>query len=266
MTPGEKDSSAYDLVIEAVFFKQWRKGLAEVPFSKDDLMDAAKMLGLRIKNPSDILYTYRSRKQLPSRLLQEGHWVISARGAGSYAFVRVDREPIIEIPSQLKAYPVPYAVPEIVAANIAADEQGVLTIVRYNRLLDIFTELACFHIQSHMRTQVPGHGQVEVDDLYLGLDKDGRGFVVPIEAKASAGTLGLDKAVNLSLFARFKYPKLVCRPVAVVRETLTTFALVEFEAAINISQVEIREMRRYTLVEDVARKAVRGRKKNVSAK
>ena len=154
------------------------------------------------------------------------------------------------IPESLKVYCIPYAVPEIVDQNLARDEQGLLTIVRYNRILDVFTGLACFHLQSHIRTQLAGHGQVEIDELYVGIDKDGQGFVLPIEAKEENERLGLDKAVALTLFARSRFPRLICRPIAVLRRGVHSFDCVEFEPAEELSKVVVLEMRRYKLVSE----------------
>jgi hypothetical protein len=241
----DRKSNAYDQVLVAVFGKYWRKGLKEVLFTKDDLIDEAARLGVRVKNIADILYTYRSRRPLPAELKRRGNWVISAKGAGKYAFQAVTGLSRIEIPAHLKIYPIPYAVPEIVAANLADDEQGLLTIVRYNRLLDVFSGLACFHLQSHVRTQVKGHGQIEVDDLYVGVDKDGQGFVLPVEAKDAGESLGVDKAVSLTLFAQTKYPGLICRPIAVVRESEHQITCIEFEPVADLSKVSVVEIRRY---------------------
>jgi hypothetical protein len=46
--------------------------------------------------------------------------------------------------------------------------------MRYNRLLDIFTGVACYSLQNHLRTTVPDVGQVETDELYVGVDKNGQ--------------------------------------------------------------------------------------------
>ncbi len=249
--PPPKGPNAYDQVLSAVFAKHWHEGLTEVLFSKDDLIDEAARLGVRIKNVADILYTYRSRRALPEALRAQGNWVIASRGAGLYAFATVVGESKIQIPSHLKIYLIPYAVPEIVADNLAKDEQGLLTIVRYNRLLDVFTGLACFHLQSHVRTQIKGHGQVEIDDLYVGVDKDGQGFVLPVEAKDVGESLGVDKAVGLTLFARTKYPALVCRPIAVIREKADQITCVEFEPTSELDKVAVVEIRRYRLAPEI---------------
>lgn len=247
-----KKPNAYDRVLVAVFAKYWRKGLREVLFTKDDLIDEAGRIGLRVKNIADILYTYRSRRSLPTELLKHGNWVIAAKGAGKYAFQIVTGSSIVEIPAHLKIYPIPYAVPEIVAGNLAKDEQGLLTLVRYNRLLDVFTGLACFHLQSHVRTQVKNHGQVEVDELYVGVDKDGQGFVLPVEAKDAGEFLGVDKAVSLTLFAQTRYPSLVCRPIAIVRESENRITCIEFEPVTDLTKVAVVEIRRYELVKEIA--------------
>jgi hypothetical protein len=157
---------------------------------------------------------------------------------------------MVTIPDSLKTYSIPYAVPEIVAQNLARDEQGLLTVVRYNRILDVFTGLACFHLQSHIRTFVKEHGQVEVGELYVGVDKDGQGFVLPVEAKEEGERLGLDKAVALTLFARKCFPKLICRPIGIMRRALHLFDCVEFEPVEELSKVAVLEMRRYQLVMD----------------
>ncbi|MCE0498384.1 MAG: hypothetical protein LV481_10615 [Methylacidiphilales bacterium] len=246
----ELPDNAYDQLLVSVFESKWRSGLKEITFTKDDLIDADARLGLRIKNLADVLYTYRSRRAFPAHIAEKGNWIIAAKGSGKYAFVKVTREALVEIPSTLKIFPIPYAVPEIVASNLADDEQGLLTIVRYNRLLDVFTGLACFHLQSHIRTHVKGHGQIEIDELYVGVDKDGRGYALPVEGKVAGESLGIDKAVGLTLFASAKFPNLICRPVAVLRQARDIIACVEFEPASDIAKVSVLDIRRYQLVRE----------------
>jgi hypothetical protein len=181
-TRADKENK-YDQLLASIFKAKWKASLAEIPFTKDEVIDVATALDLKIKNLADVIYTYRSRRLMPGEILKTGNWVIAARGSGLYAFVRISGETTVRIPDSLKVYPIPYAVPEIVAQNLARDAQGMLTIVRYNRILDVFSGLACFHLQSHIRTYISRHGQVEIDELYVGVDKDGKGYVLPVEAK-----------------------------------------------------------------------------------
>ena len=50
------------------------------------------------------------------------------------------------------------------------------------------------------------------------MDKDGTGYVLPVEGKKEGESLGKDKAVALTKFARVNFPKLRCRPIAIVRQ------------------------------------------------
>ena len=99
-------TNAYDRVLTTVFEKHWRPGSKEVPFTKDDLIDAASAIGLRIKNIADILYTYRSRSALPEVLRAKGNWVIASKGPGKYAFVSVKGAQTVEISTHIKVYPI----------------------------------------------------------------------------------------------------------------------------------------------------------------
>ncbi len=245
-----KDGNAYDRLLTALFKQHWKSGAVDVPFTKDDLIEKAQSLGVKVKNLPDVLYTYRNRRPFPHAILAKGNWVIASRGPGRYAFEKVAGAAIIEVPHKLKRYNIPYAVPEIVARNIANDEQGLLTVVRYNRLLDVFTGVACFHLQTHIQTHVPKHGQVQIDDLYVGVDKNGAGYVLPVEAKDSGESLGIDKVVALTLFAQHKFPNLVCRPMAVIRQAPDEIACIEFEPAVELKSVSLMEMRCYRLLRE----------------
>lgn len=89
-----------------------------------------------------------------------------------------------------------------------------------------------------------------MDELYVGVDKDGQGFVLPIEAKDAGESLGVDKAVSLTLFAQAKYPKLICRPIAVICESENQITCIEFESVIDLSKVAVLDIRRYQLVKE----------------
>lgn len=54
--------------------------------------------------------------------------------------------------------------------------------MRYNRLIDIFQRVAAYSLQNHLRTSVPGMGQIETDEIYLAIDNRGRQFVIPVQA------------------------------------------------------------------------------------
>jgi hypothetical protein len=86
---------------------------------------------------------------------------------------------------------VPDATPGIIAKYALTDEQALLAKLRYNRLVDLFTALTCYSLQSHLRTSVTGIGGVETDELYVGMDRHGVQYVLPVQAKGGRDRLGV---------------------------------------------------------------------------
>ncbi len=66
-----------------------------------------------------------------------------------------------------------------------SDEQALLAILRYNRLIDIFTGVTCYSLQNHLRTTVAGMGQIETDEVYLGIDRRGAHYVFPVRSEGA---------------------------------------------------------------------------------
>jgi hypothetical protein len=196
-----------------------------------------------------VRYQYTSgRRQLPSAIQSLGPWMIVGRGKARYAFVRLTTSPAIEIQADLLTILLPDATPEIVVEYAGDDEQGILATVLYNRLLDVFLQITCYHLQNHWRTSVKGKGQCEIDDLYVGLDIDGRQFVIPVEAKSSNDHVSKTQVVQMIDFARDRYPKLIMRPVGVQEMKDGSLVLLEFTPADHPDEIKIRQMRRYSLV------------------
>jgi hypothetical protein len=75
MTPETGTENKYDRLLASIFKTKWKASLTEVAFSKDEVIDAATKLGLRIKNLADVIYTYRSRRPMPATILKTGNWV-----------------------------------------------------------------------------------------------------------------------------------------------------------------------------------------------
>ena len=89
--------------------------------------------------------------------------------------------------------------PELIRAYALDDEQALLAIVRYNRLIDTFLGLTTFSLQNHLRTTVKGVGQIEIDELYIGLDKRGCHYVIPVQAKGGSDQIGVTPSSITSL-------------------------------------------------------------------
>ena len=132
------------------------------------------------------------------------------------------------------------------AAYALDDEQALLAIVRYNRLIDTFLGLTAYSLQNHLRTTVERMGQIEIDELYIGLDKDGCHRVVPVQAKGAKDRIGIVQAGQDIRFAEQRFPGMRCRAVAARFMEDRTIAL--FELALRDGDIRVLEERRYRLV------------------
>jgi hypothetical protein len=250
----EEKLSKYDQVIEDLFLKKSTKPykttnqFREIPFLKTELVKSMESVELPMKNVPDIIYTYRSRRELPKSI--KGHWIIEPRGKGKYAFVEINKPPFIDVQAHLAEIEIMNALLEIVEEYTAYDEQGLLSSIRYNRLVDIFTKVTCFHLQSHIRTTIKGKGQIEIDDLYVGIDQDGRKYVLPLEAKSpeERDKLGWVQITNLVTYAKQNFPGLICRPICAKPIDRNCIILIEFKDTSVINDNGVKENRLYKLI------------------
>jgi hypothetical protein len=254
-------ATEYDKVIVKLFGKVYRENLDRIEFTKEQLVDVCAEVGIPIKNVPDILYTYRSRRSLPDAIAETGNWIFQGLGKGKYAFLKLKRSPHIDIPKDLEVIRIPDSTPEIVLKHCGADEQSVLTKVRYNRLVDTFLSLTAYHLQGHFRTFLNGIGQVEIDELYVALDTDGHQYVIPVEAKGPdpREKLGVAQIGWLIAFANERYPKLTAKPVAVKSWEDGSIFLLEFNTATDLDEIRTVSYRRYSLVHEEGRAAAQTR-------
>ena len=140
----------------------------------------------------------------------------------------------------------PDATPGIIAAYALSDEQALLAKVRYNRLVDIFTQVACYSLQSHLRTTVPEMGQVETDEVYVGLDRGGIQYVFPVQAKGGRDKLNAVQILQDIGMCNYKFANLVCRPIGT--QFLNDQTIVLFEFTDTGEGVRILREQHYTLV------------------
>ena len=228
---GENSQSRYKALIESVFFDRYKMGDQSVEFERDDLVIAASELGIRLpKNLGDVIYSIRYRTPMPDNILKiqpRGmEWIIEGAGRSKYVFklVRINRI----VPNQeLVAVKIPDSTPEIVNAYALSDEQALLAVLRYNRLIDIFLGLAAYSLQNHLRTTVSSIGQVEIDEIYVAVDRHGRQFVLPVQAKGGSDQLSVVQTKQDIACCAEKYPNLICRAISAQfrRWCINTFGL-----------------------------------------
>lgn len=245
-----EEKNRYDVLIEEVFFKNYSEGTTEVTFDREEFEKASKRLKIKLpKNLGDIIYSYRYRNELPGRirdLLSKGEeWIIRSIGRGKYQFSKSQIHRITPNP-RLTKIKVLDATPEIIRRYALNDEQALLAILRYNRLIDTFLGVTCYSLQSHLRTTAPGMGQVETDEIYVGVNKQGQQFAIPVQAKGRNEQIGIVQIEQDVAVCEAKFPSLICRPVAAQFMEGGLIALFEFER--SEGEISIKDEKHYRTV------------------
>jgi hypothetical protein len=240
----------YHQLIEKIFFDGYRSGVTEIDFERTALKTAARDLAIELPdNLGDVIYSIRFRTPMPARILatQSGgrEWIIELVGRAKYRFRLAKENRVVPNPN-LSVIRIPDNTPEIIAAYALDDEQALLAKVRYNRLIDVFLGLTSFSLQNHLRTSVKGIGQIEIDELYIGLDKYGCHYVIPIQAKGGSDQISAVQTAQDTAWCLQKYPTIRCRAISAQFVSSDLIAL--FELKIEDDQLRVIEERHYKLV------------------
>lgn len=89
--------------------------------------------------------------------------------------------------------------------------------------------MACYSLQNHLRTSIPRLGQIETDEIYVGVDKRGSHYVFPVQAKGGGDTLSVVQIEQDLAMCEAKFPSLICRPLAAQFVETNRIALFELE-------------------------------------
>lgn len=227
-----------------------KTGSSSFEFDREEITSTANALDLPIpKNLGDVIYSFRYREPLPERILatQEPQleWIIEGVAKGRYKFQLV--KPFDATPNeQLTKTKILEATPGIIVKYASSDEQALLAKIRYNRLIDIFTGLTCYSLQNHWRTTREGV-QAEIDEVYIGLDKRGVHFVLPVEAKGESEKIGGVQIRQDIALCKENFPDAICK--AVGAQFLSDNLIVLFEFELIDEEIKIVTERHYQLVE-----------------
>jgi len=240
----------YSQLIEKVFEKYYVKGASEVPFKREDLIATAKELGIRLpKNLGDVIYSFRYRAELPDSIQKcasEGlEWIIRPIGQAKYKFALASSPRIIPN-TMLSETKIPDSTPGIIAKYALNDEQALLAKLRYNRMIDIFTGITCYSLQNHLRTTVKEMGQIETDELYVGIDRKGVQYVLPVQAKGGNDQLNIIQIEQDFAMCTEKFRNLICIPIAAQFIDENLIALFSFEN--GEKEISISSEKHYRLV------------------
>ncbi len=246
----EKKRNRYQAIITQVFFNHFETNITDFEFTRGEFESIAKKLKIVLpKNVGDVIYSFRYRNELPEKIAvtaPEGYeWIIEGAGRARYRFKQVHLNRIIPR-EELLAIKVPDATPEIISAYALGDEQALLAKVRYNRLVDVFLGITAFSLQNHLRTTVKAVGQIEIDEIYVGIDRHGRQFVVPVQAKGGSDMHGVVQTQQDVLCCAEKFPNLICR--AVSAQFMSEDRIAMFELTVNQGEIRVIDEKHYQLV------------------
>ena len=241
----------YAAIIERIFLDRYSDGDISIGFQRQDIIEAAQALEIDLPlNLGDVIYSFRYRTPLPSSiqaLAAEGEmWVIRPAGRGLYQFSLV---PILNLaPNRnLEITKVPDSTPGVVVKYSQGDEQSLLARLRYNRVMDIATGLTCYSLQNHFRTSIPNIGQVETDEIYVGIDKRGAHYVIPVQAKSGTDSLSIVQIEQDFDVCEARFPSLIAKPIGAQFIDDQTVAIFEFER--SDEGIRVSAERHYQLVE-----------------
>jgi hypothetical protein len=260
---GKTDTATvYIQVMKELFARHSAKTSDEFEWSRKEIKEISAHLGVKEPdNLGDNIYSIRhGREALPDDLLKLAsprHWLLLPNGKGKYKFVKAKNGPFAPDATR-RAIKIPNSTPQIVERYALGDEQAVLARIRYNRLIDLFLGIAAFPLQSHLRTTVQhfAKSQIETDELYVGVDKWGIQYVIPVQAKGPKEIIGAVQAIQDIYCCREKFPHLVCRAIGaqtisasktVSGTDVYTIALVELDidagTAYDVSKVQERHFK-----------------------
>ncbi len=248
----ERKSGVYRKIILDIFDRHYNGG-DEFEFGRDEIAASARRCNVETpRNLGDVVYTFRYRRSLPKPILDsqppDRHWLILGAGDARYRF-RLSRLALIAPTAGMLVRKIPDATPEIVSQYALTDEQALLAKIRYNRLIDVFLGIAAYSLQNHLRTKVPNYGQIEIDELYVGLDTRGSQYIVPVQAKGGNDRIGVIQTIQDVTFCRTHDRYRRCAPRPVSTQFMADGAIAMFELTFDGRDVSILRERHYRLTE-----------------
>ncbi|MCR9254687.1 MAG: endonuclease [Alphaproteobacteria bacterium] len=251
--PPRNSKGQYETIISEIFKRHYRGGGQEFTFEREEIAEVGTACGVGVpRNLGDVVYTYRHRSALPDEILKtqpDGmYWLILGAGDAVYRF-RLSRLAHIMPTQGLLVRKIPDATPEIIRTYALSDEQALLAKIRYNRLIDLFLGITAYSLQNHLRTKIENYGQIEIDELYVGVNTSGAQSVIPVQAKGGRDKLGVIQTIQDVVYCRTKdkYKDCLARPVSA--QFMADDVIAMFELNFDGDDVSIVQERHYRLTD-----------------
>ena len=97
--------------------------------------------------------------------------------------------------------------------------------------------MTTYSLQNHLRTTVKDVGQIEIDEIYVGVDQSGCHYVIPVQAKGGNDQLSVVQTKQDILCCSEKYPDLVIR--AISTQFMEDDLIAMFELTVQDEQVRL---------------------------
>lgn len=256
-------STVYVPILREIVRRKHRPEDLRIDFTKAEVEQVALDLGVKVGNAADVIYRLRARTRLPDDILDLGYTILRNVGRGQYrlevggeALVRLPEHRVLDHNDQT-----PLPVRRLLPENIVdLDEQGLLTMIMYCKLLDHFTGLTVYRLRSHVRKSVPGIGQAELDEIDVGvaLRDDDVPVVFPIEAKAADEVINRVQVSNAVAYCEHYFPGHEIRPIVVKLTYDGVIHFLEFRATTALAGLRVTNSVGYRLnISDKQRELIR---------
>lgn len=235
----------YTEIVEHIFLANFRPGAREVHFSEGEINQFAKKLGIRVpEDPGDLVCCFRDPAALPESVRERAPrgkiWLIRSAGRSRYRFVATRK--FVMAPREILAVTrVPSSTPDLIVKFALDEQQVLLGILRYDRLIDIFTGMSCYPVASSRHVE-----QANADEIYIGVDSRGAPKVFPIQATGQGEKLSVAQIERSLAFCATRFPSLVCAPIGAQVMTDGLIALLRFQDSEN--GIGLTDEKRYRLV------------------
>ena len=162
------------------------------------------------EQPRRRLYSFRYRNELPAKVLAKQPtglvWVIfpAKIRPSAYRFAAVPFATVNPTPG-LTVTKIPDATPGLIDLYAKGDEQALLAKLRYNRLLDIYSGVTTYSLQSHLRTRSPNRKWRRMRSTWAWTGY-GAHYVFPSRRRAARTSFASSRSGRTSRCARSKFP------------------------------------------------------------
>lgn len=247
-------SKVYTPILLSIFRRKYVEGATTVTFTIEELRAELAAAGLKAANLPDLIYRMKARTVLPEEITNKGFRILEITGRGAYALI-VAGSTLIDYPEKTEVIDVhdrtPHAVRRLLADDFGnTDEQGFLSVLRYNDVFSHFLRVQVFHLKGHVRKSVPGQGQVEVDDVHVALSGglDDPLILIPVEAKAKDEPVNRVQIAMQVKYAQHAFPGLSIRPLTAKLFADGLVLLMEFNPSVIANDLKIRRHAYYRIV------------------